>query len=64
MAGMLARTAPRYAGRECRCAGRRGCICFHYAPGALANPRERAKFRALERRRARAAEKRAWARPN
>ncbi|MFJ1837927.1 hypothetical protein ACIOJ9_29160 [Streptomyces sp. NPDC088175] len=63
MARMLARTTPRHAGQECRYAGR-GCTCFHYVPGALTNPRRRAKFRALERRRARAAEKRAWARPN
>ncbi|MFJ4965957.1 hypothetical protein ACIP6P_26530 [Streptomyces sp. NPDC088729] len=64
MARMLARTTPRHAGRACRYAGRRGCTCFHYVPGALTNPRQRAKFRALERRRARAAEKRAWAWPN
>ncbi|MFJ2278917.1 hypothetical protein ACIOEZ_32740 [Streptomyces sp. NPDC087866] len=64
MARMLARTTPRHAGRECRYAGRRGCTCFHYVPGALTNPRQRAKFRALERRRARAAEKRDRSRTN
>ncbi|MEJ8654667.1 hypothetical protein WKI65_43215 [Streptomyces sp. MS1.AVA.3] len=63
MTRMLARTAPRHAGRACRYA-RRGCTCFHFTPGALTNPRQRAKFRALERRRARATEKRAWTRSN
>ncbi|WP_435058441.1 hypothetical protein [Streptomyces sp. bgisy060] len=59
MARMLAKTTPRHAGPACRYAGR-GCTCFHFAPGALTNPRQRTKFRRLERRRARAAEKRAW----
>ncbi|MEU3704783.1 hypothetical protein AB0E82_21145 [Streptomyces anulatus] len=63
MARMLARTTPRHAGQECRYAGR-GCTCYYYVPGALTSPRQRAKFRTLERRRARAAEKRAWSRPN
>ncbi|MDX3165897.1 hypothetical protein PV516_19105 [Streptomyces scabiei] len=57
MARMLAKTTPRHAGHACRYAGR-GCTCYYYR-GAPANPRNRAKGRALERRRARAAEKRA-----
>ncbi|MCF1592463.1 MULTISPECIES: hypothetical protein [Streptomyces] len=59
MARMLAKSTPRHAGHACRYAGR-GCTCYYYEPGALTNPRQRAKFRGWERRRARAAENRAW----
>ncbi|MFF3730979.1 hypothetical protein ACFYXM_11805 [Streptomyces sp. NPDC002476] len=58
MARMLAKTTPRHAGPARRYASR-GCTCFHFAPGALTNPRQRTKFRTLERRRARAAAARA-----
>ncbi|MFH8295052.1 hypothetical protein [Streptomyces sp. NPDC018059] len=58
MARMLVRTTPRH-GRACRFA-RRGCTCFYFVPGALINPRQRAKVRVQERRQARAAERRAW----
>lgn len=63
MARMLAKTTPRHAGRVCRFA-RRGCTCFFFVPGALTNPRQRAAYRAWERGRARAAEKRTWSRSN
>ncbi|MEV1042943.1 hypothetical protein AB0J01_41245 [Streptomyces sp. NPDC050204] len=63
MARMLAKSTPRHTGQVCRYASR-GCNCFHFVPGALTNPRQRAKFRRLERRRARAAEKRVWVRLN
>ncbi|MEU3399385.1 hypothetical protein AB0H40_22275 [Streptomyces filamentosus] len=62
MARMLAKTTPRHAGHACRYAGR-GCTCYYYAPGSLANPRRRPRHRTAERRRARAAEKRAWRDP-
>ncbi|MFZ3475275.1 hypothetical protein ACODT3_42785 [Streptomyces sp. 4.24] len=59
MARMLARTTPRYAGRTCRFAGR-GCTCYFLSPTAQTNSRSRGRVRTLERRRARAAEGRAW----
>ncbi|GAA1112066.1 hypothetical protein [Streptomyces javensis] len=58
MAPMLAKSARRHAGHECRFAGR-GCTCFYFH-GAMAHPRQRGKLRALQRRQARAAEARAW----
>ncbi|MFF9204364.1 hypothetical protein ACF1AE_21595 [Streptomyces sp. NPDC014986] len=59
MARMLSTTTRRHAGHPCRYAGRRGCTCYYFR-GALPHPRQRSKVRALQRRTARAIEKRSW----
>ncbi|GGQ50001.1 hypothetical protein GCM10010250_22000 [Streptomyces althioticus] len=58
MARMLSATTRRHAGKPCKHAGR-GCTCFYF-PGALTHPRKRGKLRAIQRRTARATEKRTW----
>ncbi|MFD7919739.1 hypothetical protein ACFV3R_10985 [Streptomyces sp. NPDC059740] len=58
MARMLAKSTRWYAGHECRFAGR-GCTCYLFH-GAVTHRRQHGKLRALQRRRARAAEARAW----
>ncbi|MFG3157126.1 hypothetical protein ACGF7W_34405 [Streptomyces sp. NPDC048219] len=58
MARMLSATTRRHAGHPCRYAGR-GCTCYYFL-GALTHPRQRGMVRAMQRRRARAAEKRSW----
>lgn len=58
MARMLSKTTRRHAGRPCRFAGR-GCTCYYFH-GSLTGPRQRGKLQALQRRSARATEKRSW----